>query len=118
MSTLRDNEIVTANSFDTEADFNMVNHLLKKPRYKIPEHLRDKIITRAGRIIEQTEDDKTALAAANTVIAMDKLNIQLVQIAMPKKVERRDIEKMPQEELLEALREVRKKLPEVLPYEA
>ena len=86
--------------FRTEADFSLVNRLMERPRYKIPAAIRDKIIMKAGDIIDDPSlKPSTQLAAMKTILMADKHNIDLVKIAMPKKVENVDYKKLPDHEL-------------------
>lgn len=117
MGTLmRDIKEVSPYDYSTEADFNMIIHLLKNPRYNIPAQLRDKVINCINNIVTCIDDPKTQLAAVNTLVALDRCNIELIKIAMPKKVEHKQINKLSDEELLDALKEVQKKLPEVISH--
>ncbi len=101
--------------FETEADFNLIHQLLKNPRYVIPERLREKAIRCIESCIDGEEvADQTKLAAIRTALDMDKINLEMIKIAMPKKVETRDITKATDEELTDLVREVLKRCPTTL----
>lgn len=98
--------------FETVADFNLVNRLLQNPRYKIPEHLRDKVLNCCERVIDKASaSNLEKLSACKTVLMADKHNLELVKMAMPKKIEHFDASKATDEELIDVLREVARKIP-------
>ena len=100
----------------TLADYNILKKLLQNPQYKIPEYLRAKAIT---CVQETLEDDKNTaklkLSAINTMLSMDKHNLDLAKVAMPKKIESIDPKKMNDEELMTALQDIQKELALKLP---
>lgn len=101
--------------FRTEGDFALINQLLKNPRYVIPEHLRHKVV----KCIEQTIDSSETkpeikLKAVQTLAILDKHNIDLVKVAMPKRVEQTTVRQMTDEKILEMVKEITKKLPTVI----
>jgi hypothetical protein len=98
----------------TQADFNLINTLLKNPQYKIPEYLRPKAINQIEKTLDCDEtDNKTKLTAVKTLIEMDKQNLDLIKAAMPKKTIHQDVSKLTDEEILERLNELRAFLPKV-----
>jgi len=70
----------------TQEDFNLVNLLLKNPLYRIPEHLRDKVLACAEKTIDDPYN-KTAdkLAATRTVLLADQMNLKMINMVMPKR---------------------------------
>jgi len=110
--------IVSPNSSElsTIADYNILNGLLKNPLYKIPEELRVKAIG----CLEATIDDASAkttlkLKAIGAMINMDKHNLDLVKIAMPKKIEHINPRELNDEQLLEELNKIQEQLTLKLP---
>jgi len=101
----------------TEGDFNLVNRLLRNPRYEIPERLRNKAINCIEDAIDADHDVTIKLKAIQTMSALDKHNIDIVKIAAPKRIEQIDPRKLNDEELLKMVREVVKKLPPVIDAE-
>lgn len=104
---------LSADGFNTSADLDIVHQLLKKPRYNIPEELRERIITKSGEILE-SKDPKEAIMAAKIVLEADKRNMELLKMVVPKKTEIRDCRKMSDEELLEEYHRVTKLLPTII----
>lgn len=105
---------MTPHDYLDKQDFSLVERLLKTPRYKIPEHLRDKIITSAGNILDSREvDEKTRLSAAKLILEADRTNIKLIELMVPKKVEHYNVKDRTDEELIEAIKETRKYLPPI-----
>ena len=103
---------------ETSGDYSLINKLLAHPRYKIPEHLRDKAIAS----IEATFDDPDAesalkLKAVQCLATLDKHNIDIVKMAIPKKIEHITPSKMSDEELHEQIREIAKCLPKPIDAE-
>lgn len=89
----------------------MLNQLLKNPRYDIPERLRKKVITSIERVIDNVESDSnTTLNAIKTLALLDKHNIELAKIVMPKKVDH-SVKGLSDEQLIEAIRKTVKLLP-------
>ena len=99
----------------TEGDFNLVHQLLKSPRYKIPEHLRDQAIQCISDTLSDSEDDALKLKAIQVMSALDKHNIDLVKIAMPKRIEHQDVRKLSDEQLVDELRKVVECNPQLVP---
>jgi hypothetical protein len=101
--------------FSTEGDFALVNRLLQNPRYAIPEHLRHKMIKCAESVIDANDTKhETKLKAIQTLSTMDKHNIDIVKLAMPKKVEHSDVKSISDEELLKLVQDIAKRMPTVL----
>ena len=98
----------------TEGDFNMVNRLLRNPRYEIPERLRRKSIQCIEDALDQDNDIQIKLKAIQTMSQLDKHNIDIVKIAAPKRIKQIDPRKLNDEELLKMVREVVKKLPTII----
>lgn len=105
---------VSSDAFETKADFNMLNQLLKNPRYDIPERLRKKVIVSIERVIDCAYTDaNTQLNAIRTLALLDKHNIDLAKIVMPKRVDHSP-RGLSDEQLLEALNKTLKLLPQNL----
>jgi len=99
----------------TEDDFALVNRLLRSPRYKIPEYLRDKVIHCITDIVDKKDsEDALKLKAIQVMSQLDKHNIDIIKLTMPKKIEAVKPQDMNDEELLVLVKEVIKKLPETL----
>lgn len=73
--------------FRTQAEFSMVRKLLTTPRYEIPEHLRKQLVEDAADVSKNCEDPKTRIAAMRVLAELDKINVEIVKISMPKRVE-------------------------------
>lgn len=75
-------------------DFDLVNKLLRDPLYKIPDHLRQLVVESAGEILaDPGSDSSVRIAASRTVLAMDKTNLDMIKLVMPRRVEQKtDIE--------------------------
>lgn len=97
--------------FRTAADFSMVTRLLQNSRYKIPEHLRSIIVESAAKIMVNGESEKAQLAAMRTLLKADEINLQLVKIAMPKRVENVNVKQLTDEELIDVVRQGQALLP-------
>ena len=95
-------------------DFNLVHKLLKTPRYEIPERLRHKVVINIEKIIDHGEDDRTQIAAMKVLADFDKINLDIVKLAMPKKIEHFDPSKANDDELLVMVKKIVKQLPTVL----
>jgi hypothetical protein len=114
---LPDHQVVSpvSSDFQTEGDFNLVHRLLRHPRYEIPERLRKKVIDCVESVVDkETADDDVKLRAIKVLSELDKHNIELVKIAMPKKVEHTDVSRLNDEELLARVQDIVKRLPPVL----
>lgn len=110
---MQDTLAISENSTDyrTVSDFQMIHNLLTKhATYKIPEHLRKRVITRAGQALE-SDDDKLAMTAAKVLLAADKHNLDIIKVAMPKRVEHVNVSKLNDRELYEAVGNTLKLLP-------
>ena len=104
-------QIISPDSFETQADFNMLNQLLKNPRYDIPERLRKKVITSIERVVDNVDSESnTILNAIKTLALLDKHNIELAKIVMPKRVDH-SARGLTDEQLIEALKVTLKQLP-------
>ena len=93
-------------NFQTAADFKLINDLLAKPRYSIPERLRGKVIDCIERAVDNVNDPVTAIRAVQTLTSLDKINLKIIELAIPKKTEHKDISKMSDEDLAVALKEL------------
>lgn len=84
----------------------MVHRLLQNALYKIPENYREAVLGSAANILS---DDNipamTRLAASRVIIECDKINLDLVKIAMPKKVITRNVTEMTSDELKKVILE-------------
>jgi len=104
-----------SSEFRTEGDYAIVRKLLQNPRYEIPERLRRKVVGEIERTVDDEEADPNLKMRAISVLAqLDKHNIELVKLSMPKRIERVDPKKMDDEKLLEAVQEVLKLAPRIL----
>ena len=101
----------------TEGDFNMVNRLLRNPRYDIPERLRTKAIQCIEDALEDDNDITLKLKAIQVMSTLDKHNINIVKIAAPKRIEQIDPRKLDDEELLKMVQVIVKKLPTIIESE-
>ena len=99
-------------------DYQLVNRLLKDPRYNIPERLRNKAINAIEKTLDDAQnDDKLKLTAVKTLSDLDKRNMELIKMAMPKRVEHFDPRKANDEELMKMVQNVLKLMPTTLPAE-
>jgi len=86
--------------FATQGDFQLVNNLLKNPRYEIPEHLRKKVIASAeGALDNHDASDATKLAASRVILEADKRNLDVIKLIVPKQHVHREVKDLPTEEL-------------------
>lgn len=67
-------------------DFDLINQLLRNPLYRIPEHLRGKVMACAEKIIDYGERDVDKLSAMKTVLMADQTNLRVVSMAMPRRI--------------------------------
>ena len=96
-------------------DYQLVKSLLNNPRYNIPERLRKKAITCIEDALDNVQsDDKLKLTAVKVLSELDKRNIELVKMSMPKRVEHFDPRKANDEELLKLVKNVVKLMPPTL----
>lgn len=94
-----------SSTYRTVADFDLVRKLITDHSlYKIPPGVRELIIEQAGEVLE-TGTDAQKLSAAKLLMEADKINLGLVKIAMPHKVEQITVRDMSDEELEDALNE-------------
>ena len=98
----------------TEGDFNMVNRLLRNPRYEIPERLRQKSVQCIEDALDADHDITIKLKAIQVMSQLDKHNIDIVKIAAPKRIEQIDPRKLDDEELLKMVKQIVKKLPTII----
>lgn len=104
--------IVSPHDYRTSADFRMVNQLLKNPRYEIPERLRNKIIGSVETLIDSPQtEDRTKLDAIKTIIALDKINVDIVKAVLPKRMEQTPVRALSDEALLEEVEKIMHSLP-------
>lgn len=104
-----------SNDFHTEGDFNLVHRLLKHPRYEIPERLRSKVVKCIEDVVDEYGIDlDVKLRAIKVLSELDKHNIDLVKIAMPKKIEHTNASNLNDEELLAKVQDIVKRLPPIL----
>ena len=116
--TLPTSQIVTsadsgeASLLQSEGDFGIINRLLKNPRYNIPEHLRSKAVASIEATFDDPENNTAIkLKAVQCLAMLDKHNIDLVKMAIPKKIEYITPSKMSDEELHEEIRNIAQCLP-------
>jgi hypothetical protein len=87
-------------TYNTPDDVNMVQQLMKNPRYDIPVHLRNKIIEGAGEILsEEGTTVKEKIDAAKLVLECDKRNVDFLKIMVPKTIKHEHIGQKSTEEL-------------------
>lgn len=111
-------DIVSADptEFHTEADFAMVHKLLQNALYKIPPEYREAVLGSAATILTDVEiPAMTRLAASRVIIECDKINLDLVKLAMPKKVITRSVTDMTSDELKKVILEAAAHLQSALP---
>ncbi len=101
-------------NLETMDDFKLVHKLLGKPRYEIPNRLRDKVIRSIENTVDFNDDDRTKIAAIKVLADLDKINLELVKIAMPKKIEHFDPSKVNDDELLAAVKAIAAKSQNIL----
>lgn len=108
-------KISSDSSLQTQGDFGLINQLLKNPRYKIPEHLRENVINCCDEVIKKKDSpDATKLAACRTVLLADRHNLEMIKLAMPTKIEHYNPQQATDEELIEVLKEAVKLLPPMI----
>ncbi len=105
------------NEFNSVGDMNMITTLLRNPRYKIPEHLREKVIGTADNILNNANASVAeAISAAKLVLEADKVNVALIKLAVPKKIEHFNPRQATTEELIEVIKKAQALMP-ALPSE-
>lgn len=72
--------------YNTNDDVKLVSKLMKNPLYKIPQHLRDKIIAGASVALSNTENFKEFIDASKLVLEMDKRSLDFMKLFIPKTV--------------------------------
>ena len=101
--------------FDSLADMDLVQKLLKNPLYDIPERLRKKILGGAEKLMDKfsigESSDAAFIAARRLVLEADKRNLALVKMVIPKKIEHKVVKDYTTEELVQLVREAQKLLP-------
>jgi hypothetical protein len=101
-------------SFDSIGDMEMVTGLLKKAPYCIPEHLRGKIVETAGSMLDNPNaTEAQTISAAKLLLEADKINVQLIKLAVPTKHEHFTPQKATTAELCEIIRKANKLMPEL-----
>lgn len=107
----------TQSDYHSSSDMGMIHNLLKTHSlYNIPNHLRAKVIKTADRIMDD-EDPRAAITGARVILECDKRNIDVVKLAIPKKVEVRNIQEQTTEELHQLLKDTLRDHPELIPVE-
>src|SRR3972149_10060326 len=100
------------NFLSTYQDFQLLNGLLSRPRYKIPRHLRETVMKCCEDVMGDEEASPvTKLAACRTILKADEINIKIAIAAMPQRVEHVDVNKASTEELINILRKAEALLP-------
>lgn len=112
------NQIVSSDTtiFETQEDFDMVHRLLRNSLYKIPEAYRTAVLNSAARVLnDENAPAIIQLAASRVILECDKRNLDMVKIAMPKKVISRSVTELTTDELQHMILEAaeRIKLPEL-----
>jgi len=113
MNSLVLNTVSDGSSLKTEGDFDLINRLLRNPRYNIPERLRAKCIQCIEDVLDSGTEDVghgLHLKAIQTMVSLDKINVEIIKIAVPKKIET-NVKSMNDEELLALVKDVVKRLP-------
>lgn len=90
-------------TFALEADFNIVRKLMKESAlYQIPEHARKNIIAQAQNVLEDlTATSREKMSAAKFLLECDKINLDVIKLVMPKKVEHIKVQERSTEELID-----------------
>lgn len=95
--------------FRSQGDFDMVTTLLKNPRYKVPERLRQKIMDHAEGVIDNINDSATLSeqnAACKMILEADKRNIDIVKMCIPKQHVHTHVSELSDRELEEELQRI------------
>lgn len=94
--------------FRTESDYDLLQRLLADPIFKIPEHLPQKIMNEISIVMDDPNiEHTTKISAINTIIKLQKLNLDAVKMVMPHRTETVvDVRKLTDEELMEQLSKV------------
>ena len=81
--------------------------------FQIPEHIREQTINKMHSILSrQFVKDNNAIRAAQTIVKMVQVNVEMAKQFIPKRVEQNiNVTKLSDEELNSALSEVLKRLP-------
>lgn len=99
----------------TEDDYALVNRLLRSPRYKIPEYLRDKVVNQIEQTLDNDEnEDALKLKAIQVLSQLDKHNLDIVKLTMPQKTEALKPSDCNDEELKELVLKILKTQPHIL----
>lgn len=72
--------------YNTNDDVNLISKLMKNPMYRIPQHLRDKIIAGAEEALTTPENFKEFTDAAKLVLEMDKRSLDFMKLFIPKTI--------------------------------
>ncbi len=88
-------------ALQTEGDFHLINTLLNKnPRYNIPEHIRTKMVTSCSDVLANEQaPHKIKLIATKVLAELDKRNIDILKLAIPKTVIHREAKDLTDDEL-------------------
>jgi len=112
MDGLGPTQIVSSEStqFSTEADMQIVRTLLRDPLYKIPEHIRDTIVTESAKMLGG-DSPKFKAIGARLLLEMDKRNLELLRLVVPRKVEHIDVKQKTTAELIEIVERAKALMP-------
>jgi len=108
---------ITPHEYETKDDFGMVRGLLRRGPYQIPDRLREKIISSAERVIDNLDiDPKIMLSAAKLMVDCDRINVEMIKLAIPKKIETFNARGATDAQLLEAIQKTTKLLPRIIEH--
>jgi hypothetical protein len=100
---------------ETLKDFALIKKLMQCATYEIPEHRRNKLIEKICNTLDTDLSPQQLISITNLVLRMDEHNLKMVSLAIPKKITttstHTNARSMSDEALLDAVREVVKKLP-------
>lgn len=89
----------------------IVEQLLHKPRYNIPEHLRQKVLDEAEAILTDGQDSSLKIKAMRVILEADKRNLDIARMLIPQMHIQTNVKNITTEELLRIAKDNLKLLP-------
>lgn len=107
---------LTPDTFESSNDIKLLDKCLNhSPRYRIPDHLRQKMVDKLEKLTD-SQFEKHQIKAIQTLIKLDEVNVEIYKALKPKRVEQTitNVTKLSDQELMEALKNVQKLLPPII----
>jgi len=105
---------MSPDTFEQSNDIRLVDRCLNThARYKIPDHIRQRMVDKLVVVMDKSEEVKHQLKAIQTLQKLDEANIKILNILKPKRSEqvRINVTKLTDEELRMAIRNAQDLLP-------